>query len=162
MQGGRLVDGLAHANTAEVIAKYIAKDQWGKVEDYFNQSEFAMHLGIKILLENPELPRCEISNIQAFHLGGIGQDFVNGAIISAVLDLALGLTGLKYAKRGNFATSSLHINIARPIDNNRFYVIAKRNRVIENKVFSEATVFNADDEPCVYATGIIRVGISPA
>jgi acyl-coenzyme A thioesterase PaaI-like protein len=106
------------------------------------------------------LPQCAISEIKPFHLGGIGQEFVNGAIMSAMLDFALGLTGLKYATLGSFATCTLNIDIARPIEKGRFYAIAKGNRKIGKKVYSEATIFNAQDEPCVYATGILKVGIT--
>jgi len=45
------------------------------------------------LLDNPLAPIYTVEKISAFHLGGIGQDFINGVIISAVLELSLGLTG---------------------------------------------------------------------
>ncbi len=149
-------------NISKIVAEYIKNDKWEKVEEFFNASEFALHLGIKVNLSDPDMPRCEISNIQPFHLGGVGQEFVNGAVISATIDLALGLTGLKYSKLGSFATCSLNIDIARPIEKGRFYVVAKRNRKIDKKVFSEATIFNSNDEPCVYASGMLRVGITNA
>lgn len=150
---------MAHENSSVVIAQHIANDNWEGVEAHFNNSEFAALLGISVSLKNPALPKCEVSDIQTFHLGGIGQAFVNGAVISAILDLALGLTGLKYSNMGGFATRNLNIDIARPVENSRFYVISKCNRQIGNNVFSEATLFNANDEPCVYATGILRIGI---
>jgi acyl-coenzyme A thioesterase PaaI-like protein len=149
-------------NVSEIVAEHIAKGDWKKVEEFFNNSEFTSHLGIQVDLLAPDLPKCEILDIQPFHLGGIGQEYINGAIISAVIDLALGLTGLKYSKLGNFATCNLNIDIVRPIEKGRFYVVAKSNRQIDNKVFSEATIFNQNDVPCVYATGMIRVGISSA
>ncbi len=135
---------------------------WGMGQSgrLFNASEFSQRFGFNVTLNDSELPRCEISDIEAFHLGGIGQDFINGAVISAMLDFALGLTGLKYAELGDFATSHLNIDIARPIEKGRFYVLAKTNKQIANKVFSEATIFNYRDEPCVYATGSLRVAIT--
>ena len=144
------------------MVNHLVNEDWEKVAEHLSKTEFAAHLGIRVILDNPDLPKCEISDIQPFHLGGIGQEFVNGAIISAILDFTLGLTGLKYSKMGNFATRSLNIDIARPIGNDRFYVIAKCNRKIANNVFSEATVFDSNDEPCVYATGMLRVGITKA
>jgi len=144
------------------IANCIADNDWIKVEEYFNNSAFLTHLGITVSLDNPDLPRCEISHLEPFHLGGIGQNFVNGAIISSILDLSVGLTALKYSKMGKFATSSLNIEMARPVDNGRFYAISKRNRIIGKKLFSEATIFNSNDEPCVYASGILRIGINNA
>ncbi len=150
---------LAETRTSGNMADHLANEDWKKVADYLSSTEFATHLGISVNLDNPDHPKCEVSNIQPFHLGGIGQEFVNGGIISAVLDFTLGLTGLKYSRMGKFATRSLNIDIARPVENSRFYVIAKCNRKIANNVFLEATVFDSSDEPCVYATGMLRVGI---
>lgn len=151
---------MVNKNLSDIFAEHIANNDWKKIEAFFNASEFATHFGIRVSLEDPDQPKCEIATIQSFHLGGVGQAYVNGAIICAVLDLALGLTGLKYTKKGTLATCSLNIELARPIENDRFYVIAKSNRKIDNKIFSEATVFNSNDEPRVYASGMLRVGIT--
>ena len=146
-------------NISSIVAEYLLNEDWESVGDFFNHSEFAQHFGVHVALDNPELPRCEISDIKPFHLGGVGQDFINGAIISAVVDFSLGLTGLKFSKLGKFATRSISIDISRPIEKGRFYALAKSNKKIGNKVFSEATIYNHQDKPCVYATGMLRVGI---
>ena len=144
----------------EFISDCLAEGSWIEVEKYFNESELAKRLGFSVSLQNPEAPQCEVLHVSDIHLGGGGQECVNGAVISAMLDFVLGLTGLKYAGSGRFATCSLNIEIAKPIKKGRFYAIAKCSRKIDRFVFSEATVFNFDDEPCVYATGRLRVGIS--
>lgn len=147
--------------TSEVVKRYLTTNNWKQIEAHFNKSEFINQFGMTISLDDPKTPRCIIEKISAFHLGGIGQDFINGAIISAVLDLSLGLTGLRYAGKGNFATTNLNIDIAKPVKNGPFYAIAKCNHEIGKVVFSEATLYDCDDVPCVYATGKIRTGICP-
>jgi len=150
---------MTKANISNLMADHIGNGDWGKVEDFFNASDLTRLLGITVDLDDPDMPRCLIKDIQPFHLGGVGQEYINGAIISAILDLALGLTGLQYSKLGSFATCSLNIDMARPIEKDSFYVIAKCNRKIDKKLFSEATIFNSNDEPCVYATGMLRIAI---
>ncbi len=145
--------------TSELISKHLADNNWGEIEAHFNNSEFTKHMGITISLFDPLTPKCMIKKISAFHLGGIGQDFINGAIISAVLDLALGLTGLQHANKGNFATTNLNIDIAKAVQNGQFYALSKCNHTIGKDLFSEATIYDCNDLPCVYATGKIRVGI---
>lgn len=142
-----------------IMSQHLDGDDWTQIERYFNGSEFSKHMGITVLLSNPENPKCEITDIKPFHLGGIGQDYINGAIISAMFDLVIGLTGLKYNTSGNFATSNLNIQLLAPVESCSFYATSKCNSTIGNRVFSEATLYNFKNEPCAYATGEIRIGL---
>lgn len=141
------------------IAQHLDSGNWNKIEDFFNHSEFAKHLGINVVLDDPKQPRCEVNEIKQFHLGGVGQGYINGVIISCLFDLIIGLTAIEYAPLGNFATTNVNIRFIKPVANNAFYAVAKTSRKVGNRVFSEATLFNFKGEPCGYATGEIRVGI---
>ena len=133
---------------------------WQELEQFFNQLPLVTRLGIKVSFAKPAQPRCEINDVQLYHLGGIGQDYINGVVISGIVDLALGLTALAESNMGEFATTNLSINLAKPVSNGRFYVISESKQKIGRKIFSEAIVYDKDDNPCVYATGIIRIGIT--
>jgi len=151
---------MSNQKFGKTISALVDDENWNDIELFFNKSEFAQHLGINVVLNDPSKPRCEINDIKAFHLGGVGQDYVNGAVISGVFDLVIGLTALPYAKLGNFATSDVSIRFLKPVEKNSFYAIARINSTIGNRVFSEATLFNSKGEPCGYAKGEIRVGIN--
>jgi acyl-coenzyme A thioesterase PaaI-like protein len=142
------------------IAQHLDSGNWKKIEDFFNHSEFAKHLGINVVLDDPTQPKCEVNEIKRFHLGGLGQSYINGVIISGLFDLVIGLTAIEYAPLGNFATTNVNIRFIKPVENNAFYAVAKTSRKVGNRVFSEATLFNVKNEPCAYATGEIRVGIN--
>ena len=58
----------------------VERGDWQAVQERFNEQEFMRHLGIVVDLGNPDEPRCEMPEIASYHLGGIGQDFVNGAV----------------------------------------------------------------------------------
>jgi acyl-coenzyme A thioesterase PaaI-like protein len=116
-------------------------------------------LGVVVDLSNPEEPRCDMRDIEDYHLGGIGQDFVNGAVTSSVIDIALGLTGIRFADMGYFATRNLHIDLTLPVEKHGFYVTARSTSRIGKNLFAEATVFNLEGEPRVHATGVVRIGI---
>ena len=147
------------AQLSSIISQRVESGNWKEIENFFNRSEFVEHFGITVQLDNPEAPQCEVLEVKPFHLGGLGQAYINGAIISAMFDLSIGLTAIKYSAEGTFGTSNINRNLVKPIENNRFYSIAKCNTKIGNRVFSEATIFNYKDEPCAYATGEIRIGI---
>lgn len=141
------------------MAALVENEDWAGIAGHFNKLEFVRLLGIRVNLDDPDRPRCSVDSIQPFHLGGIGQDFVNGAITSAVLDLALGLTGVRFASLGYFATRNLHIDLTLPVEKEGFYVSSRQTSRIGKNLFCEATVFNLRGEPRVHATGVVRIGI---
>lgn len=143
----------------EEIAHHVNSKNWKEIENYFSQSDFAKHLGISVSLDDPDKPRCEINDIKRFHLGGVGQNYINGAVLSAVFDFVIGLNGLGYTSLGNFATANVHIRFLKPVENDGFYAVSEINKKIGNRVFAEATLFNAKGEPCAHANGEIIVGI---
>jgi len=150
----------SNLSNLSIIQPLIAENDWKAVEGYFNNSPQLSYFGISVKLDDPDAPRCEILKIMPYHLGGLGLEFINGGVISAVVDLAIGLTAIRYLNKGYLATSKLNIDLIRPIDGQCFYAISKMNRKIDAKVFSEATIFNYKDEPCVYASGATRIGIN--
>ncbi|MFK7904452.1 MAG: hypothetical protein AB8B69_04970, partial [Chitinophagales bacterium] len=76
----------------------IKNGNWKKIEAHFNNSPQLLHMGIAIQLEDLDKPVCGIEKVETHHLGGIGQDYVNGGVISAVFDLSIGLTGLPFLR----------------------------------------------------------------
>lgn len=142
------------------ILRDIERDNWVAVEQALNQSELALLLGFRVSLDDPLRPRCEVSEIKSLHRGGIGQHFINGAIISALFDYLFGLTALPYLSEGYFATSNVNVRFVKPVKDEPFNSIATSKERIGNSIFSEATLYDFNGQPCVHATGEIRVGIT--
>ena len=146
-------------NFKEWIASRIEDGDWNAIERHFNEAPFSRHMGLMVVLDEPVRPRCVIREEMPFHLGGVGQHFINGAIISAMFDFVIGLTALKYASQGNFATSNVNIKLLRPVEKGGVYAIAECRHKIGRRLFVESTLYNGKDEPCCFATGEIRVAI---
>ena len=141
------------------MRELVERGDWTALQERFNAQEFVKRLGVVVDLSDPDAPRCDMPNIESYHLGGIGQDFVNGAVTASVIDIALGLTGIRYAHMGYFATRNLHIDLTLPVEKAGFYVTARSTSRIGKNLFAEATVFNPAGEPRVHATGVVRIGI---
>ena len=62
------------------------------VEEFYNNSSQLKYFGTEIKFMNNNLVVVKIPNISSVHLGGSGTTSINGAIISFLFDLALGLT----------------------------------------------------------------------
>lgn len=137
----------------------VSEGDWAGVASRFNEMEFVQRLGLVVDLSDPDQPRGAVTKIESYHLGGIGQDFVNGAVTSGVIDIILGLTGLRFAEMGYFATRNLQIDLALPVEKDGFYVTSRVTSRIGKNLFAQATVFNPNGEPRVHATGVVRIGI---
>lgn len=151
---------LSKAPFSASVAQFVANKNWDEVERIFNASAFARHLGINVDFCDPAMPRCEINKIEPFHLGGVGTDYVNGAVIAGMFDLVIGLTGIAYMPMGKIATSNVNIRMLKPVEKQRFHLTASVSQKVGNRVFSSATLFNYRGESCGVATGEIRVGIA--
>jgi len=143
----------------EWIASRVDEGDWIAVERYFNEAPFCQHMGLEVSLEEPARPKCMISEDMPCHRGGVGQNFINGAIIAAMFDFVIGLTALSYASQGNFATTNVNIRLLKPVESGGVYAIAECSRAIGRRLFVEATLLNGKNEPCCYARGEIRVAI---
>jgi acyl-coenzyme A thioesterase PaaI-like protein len=141
------------------VVDLVNQKNWAAIESYFNQSQQLKHFGISIDLSDIEQPKCEIKAVEPYHLGGIGQDYVNGAIISAMIDLSIGLTGLNVIKEGHLATTQITINFKKPIANKPFYALSSVVEVIDNQVFAQSTVYNFEGKICATAIGIVRINL---
>ncbi|MDP5071698.1 MAG: PaaI family thioesterase [Congregibacter sp.] len=141
------------------MGQLVSQGDWSAVASRFNEMEFVQRLGMVVDLSDPDRPRGDVNQIESYHLGGIGQDFVNGAVTSGVIDIVLGLTGLRFAEMGYFATRNLQIDLTLPVEKDGFYVTSRATSRIGKNLFAEATVFNPNGEPRVHATGVVRIGI---
>lgn len=143
----------------EDLGALIADNHWDLVARYFSDRPLSRALGVQVSLADPEQPRCSIDEPGDLHLGGIGRDFVNGAILAALVDLTIGLIGLRRTGTLEFATSSINIELAKPVRNGPFSVVASHSETIGRRIFAEAKIFDKDEIPCVFATGIVTTGI---
>lgn len=141
------------------IASRVEEDDWKSIERHFNEGPFSQHMGLQAVLDDPAHPRCLIAEDLPFHLGGVGQQFVNGAVISSMFDFVIGLTALKYAAQGNFATTNVNIKFLKAVESGGVYAVAACSREIGRRLFVESTLYNGKDEPCCFATGEVRIAI---
>lgn len=139
------------------IQNLIQAGKWNEVGAFFNNSPQIKHLGIEVDLSDIQAPRCSIPEVQDYHLGGIGGKNINGGIISALVDLSIGLTGLSHMDKGLLATTQIQLHFLRAIPNKPFYARANISQQIGHKIFAETRIFNHQDVLSVYATGIVQV-----
>ncbi|MFM8913670.1 MAG: PaaI family thioesterase [Flammeovirgaceae bacterium] len=137
-----------------------AAGNWQAIEYLFNQSVQLKQMHIRVDLSKEQCPRVYIDQVMDIHMGGIGTDAVNGAVIALLADLAIGLLGVYHYADGLTATSSLTINYVKPLVATQVVVEAAQTEVIGKRIFAVAKIMNEKGEVCSYATGSLAKGIS--
>ena len=120
--------------------------------DQFNKSLSLRHFGAHIAF--PEL--------RPEHRGGLGSAAaVNGGILAAMFDLAIGCSGALVDPSRRCATVQLSMSFERPVTGAGMRVEAE----IENKsvslLFATARVFDGEDRVCARCQGVVKLSTLP-
>jgi uncharacterized protein (TIGR00369 family) len=134
--------------------------KWKELENIFNRSPQLKHVSARVDLSQPENPEAIIDEVADIHKGGIGSDAVNGGVIAALADLALGLLGLMHYKDGMTATAQLTIHYLKPFRSKSIRAKATSQQVVGNRIFGTVELFNDKGEVCAIAYGALAKGIS--
>lgn len=130
-----------------------------EIEKFFNASAQLKQMHIRVDLSDVKQPQVCIDEVLEVHKGGIGTEAVNGAVIALLVDLAIGLLGIRHYAEGMTATSNLNINYVKPLMATKVVVRAEETEVIGKRIFGIARVMNEKGEVCAYATGSLASGI---
>lgn len=123
----------------------------------FNQSEILTGLGAQIAFPSTELAHAILDPVLSWHRGGLGTRAVNGGILSALFDLAIGITGALHDPRRRSATVQLSTYFERPVLGDRVVVEARIERAGKVMLFSQAVIKDEEGVVCARCHGIVRV-----
>ncbi|CAN5384445.1 hypothetical protein BH10BAC3_BH10BAC3_09790 [soil metagenome] len=134
--------------------------KWKDIENIFNRSVQLQHLGARIDMSEPTMPRAYIDELKDIHGGGIGSEAVNGGVIASLADLSLGLLGLLHFKEGMTATAQLTVHYLKPFRTKSISAEAHTQQVVGNRIFGTVELKNEKGEVCAIAYGALAKGIS--
>lgn len=149
---GRLrLRALASARSAE------QRQLW---QERLNAAPFTRQFGFRIDMSDSQLLSVHVDEIRPYHRGGLGTPAVNGAILSAMFDIGLGLAGgAQYPERPT-GTIDLSIKLMKPTlgPQLRLYAWAVERRA--NVVFAEAEVHDDTNGVTLIGQGLVGVSTS--
>src|SRR5262245_58674648 len=91
-----------------------APEQLRRYADGFNSSASLKHFGVRISFPNSEVVQVDLDPVQEWHRGGLGTDAVNGGVLAAIFDLAIGCTPALIDPSRRTATVQLSMSFMRP------------------------------------------------
>ena len=125
-------------------------------QDEFNQLPAMVAFGSKLDISDRVVVKAGLPEILPHHLGGLGSDYVNGAVVSGLFDAALGVAGAVQYLGQPAGTVELSIKFIRAIHGptvTAYAVALKRSDsvcFVEGKLFSQGRL-------CALASGMVAV-----
>lgn len=126
-QMARLAEAAGRGDYAAVAAAFSASPQVGS-------------FGIRCEIDDPLRPRVYLDEAGHTHRGGVGSTAINGAVMAAMFDLAIGLLGVPFWTEGMAPTATLNIQYLRPAVADGVVVEAERGEVTKSRIFGRAAL----------------------
>ncbi len=122
---------------------------------HFNRLPVMVQLGAFIDVEDPVTTRVVVPKFEAYHLGGMGGPSMNGGMIAAMFDCAVGVAGALQFPQQMAGTIDLSIKIVRAICSPRVVAYSRTTKKTRSVAFVEAIAFDGDNRFCASANGIV-------
>ena len=117
-------------------------------------------MGARLDLGDPDVVRIGLAAVAEHHLGGLGTNAVNGAVIAGLFDAALGVAGTLQFGGQRAGTVELSIKLMRPAFEPPLEVLAITVKHSPHLAFTAAELYSSD-RLCAIATGIVALATSP-
>jgi acyl-coenzyme A thioesterase PaaI-like protein len=124
-------------------------------QDRLNGLPIIRHLGARFDLGEPPIVQVHVDAIAPFHRGGMAGAAVNGAVLSALADCALGGTGIVEFPGIRSGTVSLTMHFLRPLLGNSIAVRCVPVRKSASLLFADIEILDSRRRVCATASGIV-------
>lgn len=131
-----------------------------EMAETWNKNFLLKSMGVKIDLSDDKFVKAKIDKIQPFHRGGMGTQSVNGAVISSLFDLVIGLVGIVNSNGYRTGTVQLNINFLKPLFADSLTIEAFLIKSGKSLVFARAEALNDKGEVCATCDGICSIDTS--
>lgn len=135
----------------------LSAEECAEMARLWNASPVLQLMGVKIDLSQREVIRAHIDPLLPQHRGGLGSDAVNGAVISGLFDLMIGLVGIVNSQKHRTGTVQLNIQFVRPL---RGPILQAESRLIKagkSLIFARSEILDEQGRICASCEGIASV-----
>lgn len=141
----------------DMTAPLTRLEQLARYAQAFNQSQTVAFFGTRVSFPDELTARVDLDPVLPHHLGGMGTDAVNGGVLAALFDLAIGVTAALVDPTRRSATAQLSVSFMRAVRGARFHIIATTARQGDVLTFSTARLFDSTGVECAMASGLVRL-----
>ena len=140
----------------EITSPRPSAAQLAKYAKLFNESQTLKYFGARVSFPDGDRVEVCIDQIKPEQRGGLGTSAVNGGVLAAVFDFAIGVTAALVDPTRRSATMQLSMMFERPVQGNSFRVEARINAAARSVLFSTAILLDAQCNECARCHGVVR------
>jgi uncharacterized protein (TIGR00369 family) len=133
-----------------------ARTEW---QQRFNRAPAMQGFGVRIDLADSRIIRVVLDTIEDRHRGGLGTAAINGAVLAALFDCALGVAGTLQFPGRRSATCELSIKFMRPVVGPTVTAYAVTLKKASQLAFADSELYS-NGRLCAIASGIVSVASS--
>lgn len=123
----------------------------------WNANPVLQLMGVEVDLSDDEVLRAKIDPLKPQHRGGLGTEAVNGAVISGLFDLMIGLVGIVNSQKHRTGTVQLNIHFVRPLKGSRLLAEARLIKSGKSLIFARSEIYDEVGRICAACDGIASV-----
>ena len=123
----------------------------------FERSGILGVYGFKVSFPSTEKVEVRIDPVRPEHRGGLGTSAINGGVLSAMFDLAVGCTPALLDPSRRSATVHLSINFERPVHGDAIRAEAWVESSGATTVFAGAAIYDGQGKICARCQGIAQL-----
>ncbi len=131
--------------------------QLERYAELFNESVTLKYFGVRIAFPEGKRVEIRLDHIRPEHRGGLGTSAVNGGVLAALFDLAIGCTPALVDPTKRTATMQLSISFEKPVFGDSLRVESKVNSVGKSILFATAKIFDSQGTECARCQGVVRI-----
>ncbi|WP_434388031.1 PaaI family thioesterase [Melittangium boletus] len=133
------------------------QEQLDRFAEQFNQSATMRHFNTRLSFPEGKKVVIAIPELRPEHRGGLGTDAVNGGILAALFDLAIGCTPALRDPSRRAATMQLSMSFERPVRGDSARVEATIDTAGTSSLFASARVYDAEGTVCARCQGVVKL-----
>ncbi len=130
--------------------------------ELFNQSLSLRHFGARLSFPEGRKVVITLPELRSEHRGGVGSAAaVNGGILAAMFDLAIGTSAALVDPSRRCATVQLSMSFERPVTGDHMRVEAEIDSQSVSLVFANARAYDAAGRVCARCQGVVKLSNLP-
>jgi uncharacterized protein (TIGR00369 family) len=123
----------------------------------FSDSLSLKYFGAVVSFPEGKKVRVRIAEVRTEFRGGLGSSAVNGGVLAAMFDLALGCTPALVDPSRRTATVQISMSFMKPVLGDSLVTEAHIDTVGGRTIFSSARILDERGEECAKAQGIVKI-----
>jgi uncharacterized protein (TIGR00369 family) len=139
-------------------AAAVHQDELDRFAAAFSSGVMMRAWGFRISFPRGEHVLLELPEVRDHHRGGMGTAAVNGGVLAAMADFALGCTTVLSTPMRKNATIQLSITFERPTRGDSIRCEARLEATTKSVNFASARVFDAAGNLCARASAVVSLG----